>query len=153
LKKSCNIIPFNTALLPIGTSAHAALHFRGQERHDVVLLQDNAKTTSPWVCLHELFTFSTNSGTSQWALVEELHFENKKKPIHKSTGVPLVVKTQKFVVLPLSAIWQVVHLIPNMQDNDDTFWVNWWISFGEFAYPEQHRWECQQKWGWTADFK
>jgi len=153
----CTVVPYSTLVLHLSEetsiSVHAVSTYRDSERFDSVLLKDSVQANfpSPWVCVRQFFMLEMKDITcTHWALIQPFEFADTY-PLHVFTGAPYVKfstnESTECMIIPAEYILQPVHVIPN-EEEEDTFWINWWLSFGELPYPEEHRWAKQQEWKW-----
>lgn len=160
-EECCEVQTFPT--LSIGTShdAHASACYRKKERYDCVLVHnvEAYNVPLPWVCLRQIFNFTdSNQQVTEWVLAQPFKLVNPHHPLCYQTGCPYVYLPEEeedwdaFVVLPAASVKQLVYVIPDFRPAGlGNSWINWWISFGEAKYPDQHRLTLQQQWKWHVN--
>ena len=63
----------------------------------------------------------------------------KKQKKNKRTWTPHVLLSDDFVILLPSEITHLVQAIQDFTDEEqNTFWINWWLTFGKNKYPIDH---------------
>jgi hypothetical protein len=103
-----------------------------------------------WGTVRRLFAYSpTREITIDLALIQPYKIYEHVYPYCRLTGCPKIATTNSFKVIPITDIKQRVHIIEDFrQYYENQYWVNWWLTFGPWGYPEDHRYELQQQWRW-----
>jgi hypothetical protein len=127
--------------------------YNSAERFDnAVLSHNNLDLPTDWVCVRELFYCKFDDiDNTQWALVQPYLLVERKEPLDMGVGCPHVtLEGAGYFVVPSVLLEQVIHVIEDHTSKEPIkpFWVDWWISFGTYTYPERHRFTKQMEYGW-----
>lgn len=147
------MIPFSTLKLSADVGVRACNSYRNEEQYDSVVVFDGYLEV-PWICVRQIFITGTQSSPhGQWILAQKYKFVDNSNPLDYTTGAPHLRLEEEeegdnpFVVLPIIAIQQTVHIISDKR-SPGACWVNWWLTYGAYSYPEQHRAAIQKLYKW-----
>lgn len=140
---------FNSLRLPHLTyQLHALALFRDHCGYDDVLLDPALLdgVALPWAQLVAFVRLKYDP--EQTACVVKLYkLANPDAPLAAGTAAPeLRLPANTYKALPLAALHQRIALYPSQKLRPQTFYLDWWQSHGDTAYPDHSRVSFLARW-------
>eukprot|EP01116_Phalansterium_solitarium_P007661 TRINITY_DN2046_c1_g1_i9.p1 TRINITY_DN2046_c1_g1~~TRINITY_DN2046_c1_g1_i9.p1 ORF type:complete len:865 (-),score=113.98 TRINITY_DN2046_c1_g1_i9:184-2778(-) len=136
---------------------HAVAVHRSTEGFDGVLLQSGAVAhfgVLPWARLAELVEIDFGDDeTRSFALIDCPRWNDPERPLDPDTGAPWLRFEGNFLLIPVAYIDRKLWLWHDIRERTaEVVLANWWVTVGDFRYPEHRRRTVQTELGWRREF-